>query len=65
MPKINKIVYAKHSENGRHHCTCVLLSINHDTKFLVDWYNHPSWGEQVVPACWIEGTGIVICQGIG
>eukprot|EP00957_Ditylum_brightwellii_P163818 12471316-Ditylum_brightwellii.AAC.1 len=60
MPEIYKIVYAKHRENGGHHCAFVLLSVNHDTKFLVFWFNCPEWGGQVVPAFWIEGTGVVI-----
>eukprot|EP00957_Ditylum_brightwellii_P150555 11464396-Ditylum_brightwellii.AAC.1 len=63
MPEVNIVVYAKHREDGRHHCAYVLLSINHDMEFLIVWFNHPTWGEQVVPHHWIQGTGLVIHQG--
>eukprot|EP00957_Ditylum_brightwellii_P013159 993782-Ditylum_brightwellii.AAC.1 len=62
MAQINEIVHAKHGGNGGHHCAYVLLSLNHDTNFLVVWINHPSWGEQVVPDHWIRDTGFVIHQ---
>eukprot|EP00957_Ditylum_brightwellii_P109016 8316219-Ditylum_brightwellii.AAC.1 len=63
MPKVNKIIYAKHRENGGHHIAYILLILNHDMKFLVVWVNHPRWGEQVVPHHWIQETGVVIHQG--
>eukprot|EP00957_Ditylum_brightwellii_P141546 10783419-Ditylum_brightwellii.AAC.1 len=63
MPEINKIIYAKHRKNGGHHCAYVLLNLNHDKEFCVVWFNHPSWGEQVVPDCWIQGTGLIVHQG--
>eukprot|EP00957_Ditylum_brightwellii_P204283 15338516-Ditylum_brightwellii.AAC.1 len=44
MPEVNKVIYAKHREHGRHNCTYVLLSVNRDTEFLVIWFNHPKWG---------------------
>eukprot|EP00957_Ditylum_brightwellii_P123680 9429054-Ditylum_brightwellii.AAC.1 len=63
MPEVNKVVYAKHREYGRHHCAYVLLSINHDMEFLVVLSKHPTWSEQVVPHHWIQGTDLVIHQG--
>eukprot|EP00957_Ditylum_brightwellii_P085092 6469704-Ditylum_brightwellii.AAC.1 len=63
MPEVNEVIYAKHREHGGHHCTYVLLSINHSMEFLVVWFHHPTWGEQVVPHHWIQGTGLVIHQG--
>eukprot|EP00957_Ditylum_brightwellii_P093466 7117979-Ditylum_brightwellii.AAC.1 len=65
MPGVNEVIYAKRREHGGHHCTYVLLSINHDMEFLVAWFNHPKWGEQVVPHHLIQGTGLAIHQGIG
>eukprot|EP00957_Ditylum_brightwellii_P035826 2715837-Ditylum_brightwellii.AAC.2 len=62
MPEVNEVIYAKNRENGRHHCHYVLLSVNHDMEFLVVWFNHPTWGEQAVPYCWIQETGLVIHQ---
>eukprot|EP00957_Ditylum_brightwellii_P081964 6232777-Ditylum_brightwellii.AAC.1 len=62
MPKVNKVIYAKHREHGGHHCTYVLLSISHYTEFLVVWINNPMWGEQVVPHPWIQETDLVIHQ---
>ena len=63
MPEVNEIVYAKRREHSRHHCAYILLSINHDMEFLVVWFQHPMWGEHVIPHHWIQGTGLVIHQG--
>eukprot|EP00957_Ditylum_brightwellii_P198943 15164014-Ditylum_brightwellii.AAC.1 len=49
MPEVNEVIYAKHMEHGGHHCTYIVLSINHDMEFLVVWSKHPRWGEQVIP----------------
>eukprot|EP00957_Ditylum_brightwellii_P151684 11551284-Ditylum_brightwellii.AAC.1 len=63
MPEVNEVIYAKHREHGRHHCAYILLSIHHNMEFLVVWFEHPRWGEQMIPCHWIQGTGIVIHQG--
>eukprot|EP00957_Ditylum_brightwellii_P182634 13911221-Ditylum_brightwellii.AAC.1 len=63
MPEVNKVVYAKCMEHGGHYCTYILLSINHNTEFLVVWFEHPTWGEQVIPHHRIQRTGLVIYQG--
>eukprot|EP00957_Ditylum_brightwellii_P109636 8362073-Ditylum_brightwellii.AAC.1 len=63
MPKINKVIYTQHRKNSGHHITYVLLSLNHNTEFLVIWINHPSWGEQVVPHYWIQETDLATHQG--
>eukprot|EP00957_Ditylum_brightwellii_P009646 726772-Ditylum_brightwellii.AAC.1 len=63
MPKVNEVVYDKRREHDRHHCTYVLLSLNHDAEFLVIWFNHPRWGERVAPHHWIQETVLVIHQG--
>eukprot|EP00957_Ditylum_brightwellii_P101762 7755728-Ditylum_brightwellii.AAC.1 len=44
MPEVNEVIYVKCREHGRHHCTYVLLSIDHNMEFLVVWFNHPTWG---------------------
>eukprot|EP00957_Ditylum_brightwellii_P044037 3341781-Ditylum_brightwellii.AAC.1 len=63
MPEVNEVVYAKHREHGRYYCTYVPLSINHNMEFLVVWFKHLMWGEQVIPHHWIQRTGLVIHQG--
>eukprot|EP00957_Ditylum_brightwellii_P060448 4590099-Ditylum_brightwellii.AAC.1 len=63
MPEVNEVIYAKHRENGRHHHDYVLLGTNHNMEFLVIWFKHPAWGDQVVPHHWIHETGLVIHQG--
>eukprot|EP00957_Ditylum_brightwellii_P127472 9720526-Ditylum_brightwellii.AAC.1 len=63
MPEVNKVIYAKHREHGRDHCAYILLSINHDMEFLVVWVEHPTWGKQVIPCHWTQGTSLVIHQG--
>eukprot|EP00957_Ditylum_brightwellii_P153674 11695231-Ditylum_brightwellii.AAC.1 len=42
MPEVNEVVHAKHREHDGHHCTYVLLSINHDMEFHVVWFEHPT-----------------------
>eukprot|EP00957_Ditylum_brightwellii_P191506 14579723-Ditylum_brightwellii.AAC.1 len=63
MPEVNKVVYAKRREHGQHHYAYICLSINHDIEFLVVWFNHPTWGEQVAPHHWVQRTGVLIHQG--
>eukprot|EP00957_Ditylum_brightwellii_P133388 10170230-Ditylum_brightwellii.AAC.1 len=63
MFEANEVIYAKHREHGKHHCTYILLNINHDMEFLAVWFKHPRWGEQVIPNHWIQGIGLVIHQG--
>eukprot|EP00957_Ditylum_brightwellii_P190427 14495427-Ditylum_brightwellii.AAC.1 len=63
MPEVNEVVYADCREHGIHHCAYILLSINNNMEFLVVWFKHPTWGKQVIPHHWIQGTGLVIHQG--
>eukprot|EP00957_Ditylum_brightwellii_P001706 132128-Ditylum_brightwellii.AAC.1 len=62
MPEVNEVVYAKNRKYGGYHCAYILFSINHNMEFLVVWFKHPRWGEQVIPHHWIWGTGLVIHQ---
>eukprot|EP00957_Ditylum_brightwellii_P127417 9716519-Ditylum_brightwellii.AAC.1 len=63
MPEVNEVVYDKYREHDRHHCAYILLSINHNMEFLVVWFKHPMWGEQMILHHWIQGTDLVIHQG--
>eukprot|EP00957_Ditylum_brightwellii_P169894 12931312-Ditylum_brightwellii.AAC.1 len=63
MPKVNKVVYAKYRKHDRHHCAYILLNINCNMELLIVWFEHPTWGEQVIPHHWIQGNGLVIHQG--
>eukprot|EP00957_Ditylum_brightwellii_P105270 8024643-Ditylum_brightwellii.AAC.1 len=63
MPEVNEVIYAKHRGHGGHHFVYILFSRNHDMDFLVVWFKHPRWGEQVIPRHWIQGIGLVIHQG--